>query len=546
MKSGNETGIALWRRAVLPALLLVLAGIAVPATAADTCYVRSVVCDSYYVSAGQTVFVQVGIAAGDTNVIIQSADSVAFIITDTYGNRYDTLVTATLYSPVLPLTIAKTALDTITYAVAISSAMCTRAVQLDASCTGYIDSGGVRLLRSDTRADRVDTWVVQAPAVVSFVRLSLNKDTGLLNPGAAYDTVVLQVCLYNSGQGTAVVTVDTTKVVVTNSAGVAVTSLLAFETWPVSPRRITGGAYDTLAFTLRLPDTRSQGVLGTLRLGLLGAGLVVTDSNSGAVLTVTRTADTPSFTTYYPLRSTVAETVYACDSNCWLYIPADKLGIGTAITIIKNPTSASITAADNTLASMATWEGVPATSYEVSLTRAADTPTLETMLLNIRYGDMGMTAREESSLRIMRLNGSSWELLTTGNTPLTTTNIAQVLLGRLSIFRCIITDPVSSDLNRVKVYPNPFVPYDDDANTGVPYTGAVNTGITFTGLTGSAKIQIFTLDGILVDAVDATNQGNWQWDARNSAGQECASGIYLYMVTDGGGGLAKGKLCIIR
>ena len=161
------------------------------------------------------------------------------------------------------------------------------------------------------------------------------------------------------------------------------------------------------------------------------------------------------------------------------------------------------------------------------MTRAADTPTLVNMILSIKYGDTGMTAGEERSIRIWRLNGSAWELLTDSNTPNSSTNVAMVYLGSLSIFRCIITDPVANDLSRVRAFPNPFIPYDGDANTGVAYNGAANSGITFLGLTGTANLKIYTLDGILVDAEQLSDQGSAQWDARNNRGDECASGVYF-------------------
>jgi len=219
----------------------------------------------------------------------------------------------------------------------------------------------------------------------------------------------------------------------------------------------------------------------------------------------------------------------------------------TEITIIVGPTSAEITAADAALNADARYEGVPNTTYELKLTRPVPDANQVTMVLNIRYNDAGMAASEESSIRIFRLTGSSWgSALTDSNTPGADSNIAQVYLGSLSVFRCIIMDPVSGDLSRVRAFPNPFIPYDGDANTGTAYNGAANTGITFLGLTSIANLKIFTLDGVLVDEENFFGVGSCQWDAKNSQGQECASGMYFYLVTAEGGGIAKGMICIIR
>lgn len=530
----------------LPMLCIGILFLPAAAAAADTVWVGRVLSDSYYVSLGQTVYVQVGIMAGDTDVTISASDSVSFLLTDTQGNRYDTRITSAIYTPALPRTITRNTTETLTFSVLLSGALCTGALQLDAACTGSIDSGGLKLLRSDTRAALVDTWVVQSPASVSFVALTFDSDTGSARLAANHDTVVLRLCFRNTGEGSATYLPDTTAIALRNAAGVTVTSLLTWDTWPASPRYIAGHGYDTFSFILRLPDTRSQQVMGDLVAFVTGTAGTLDDSNGLGGLTVTRTADTPTLTVYFALNTVAGDTAYACDSGAWISFPPNRLNAGTEVTIRSNPSSSALTAADQQLATMATWQGVTSTTYEVSLTRAADTPTQVDMLLNIRYGDTGMTATEEASVRIMRLVGNSWSELTDSNTPSTATNVAQVALGSLSFFRCILTNPVFDDLNNVRVFPNPFIPHDGDANTGSVYTGAINTGITFVGLTGNAKIRIFTLDGTLVDAEEVGGSGNWQWDAKNSRGQECASGTYFYLITNSGGGLAKGTLCIIR
>lgn len=97
----------------------------------------------------------------------------------------------------------------------------------------------------------------------------------------------------------------------------------------------------------------------------------------------------------------------------------------------------------------------------------------------------------------------------------------------------------SANLN-VIVYPNPYKPYDGDSTTG--YAGS---GIIFDGLTKDVKIRIFTISGRLVREIDITTDGSFQYDVRNDEGEELASGVYIYIITNGRE-ISKGKFAIIR
>lgn len=97
----------------------------------------------------------------------------------------------------------------------------------------------------------------------------------------------------------------------------------------------------------------------------------------------------------------------------------------------------------------------------------------------------------------------------------------------------------SANLN-VIVYPNPYKPYDGDSTTG--YAGS---GIIFDGLTKDVKIRIFTISGRLVREIDITTDGSFQYDVRNDDGEELASGVYIYIITNGKE-ISKGKFAIIR
>ena len=102
------------------------------------------------------------------------------------------------------------------------------------------------------------------------------------------------------------------------------------------------------------------------------------------------------------------------------------------------------------------------------------------------------------------------------------------------------------NLSNFHVYPNPFKPNDGDNNTGRRYDGSVNSGVTFNGLTNDCTIKVYTILGQLVAEGQVSGQGNWQWDVRNQSGVEVASGMYIYVVTNGAGEEKIGKLVVIR
>jgi hypothetical protein len=91
-----------------------------------------------------------------------------------------------------------------------------------------------------------------------------------------------------------------------------------------------------------------------------------------------------------------------------------------------------------------------------------------------------------------------------------------------------------SGLSAGRVSPDPW---RSDRNGGVP--------ITFDQLTLGSQIKIFTLSGHWVRTLDASD-GFANWDLRNDSGENVASGLYLYVLTNSQGQKATGKLAIIR
>jgi hypothetical protein len=91
---------------------------------------------------------------------------------------------------------------------------------------------------------------------------------------------------------------------------------------------------------------------------------------------------------------------------------------------------------------------------------------------------------------------------------------------------------VASGLSGVKVYPNPC------------RSDKTCSGVTFNGLPANATVKIFTTSGHLVREIDGS--GQLTWDLKNKSGETVASGLFLYMVTDGQGNKTRGKVAVIR
>ncbi|MBP7653636.1 T9SS type A sorting domain-containing protein, partial [Candidatus Dependentiae bacterium] len=119
--------------------------------------------------------------------------------------------------------------------------------------------------------------------------------------------------------------------------------------------------------------------------------------------------------------------------------------------------------------------------------------------------------------------------------------------NHLSFFMLTSTAPSVNAAN-VIVRPNPFKPNDDIDETGRNYfSGNANSGIIFDNLPANATIKIYTLRGALVTekSLNNTTSNKYQWDVKNDAGREVASGVYLFVVTSPTGHKT-GKFVIVR
>jgi hypothetical protein len=79
----------------------------------------------------------------------------------------------------------------------------------------------------------------------------------------------------------------------------------------------------------------------------------------------------------------------------------------------------------------------------------------------------------------------------------------------------------------------------------VPYKASFGTGIiNFTGLGSQSSIRIYTTSGHKVFDIEV-NTPSYQWNVKNSSGQNVASGVYFYVIQSPES-KKNGKLIIIQ
>jgi flagellar hook assembly protein FlgD len=94
-----------------------------------------------------------------------------------------------------------------------------------------------------------------------------------------------------------------------------------------------------------------------------------------------------------------------------------------------------------------------------------------------------------------------------------------VQVDKLGIFR-VAKLKLPENLDRVVVYPNPFIP-----------SQSINGYITFRNLTENITIHIYSLDGREVAVIEKIGGGDRAtWNALNKNNEEVASGTYIYVV----------------
>lgn len=92
---------------------------------------------------------------------------------------------------------------------------------------------------------------------------------------------------------------------------------------------------------------------------------------------------------------------------------------------------------------------------------------------------------------------------------------------------------LASDLALGRVRPNPFRSARGD------------TAIIFDQLAANSTVKILTVSGRVLKTLKATN-GQVSWDLTNATGENVASGLYFFLVTDELNSKTHGQFAIIR
>jgi len=94
-------------------------------------------------------------------------------------------------------------------------------------------------------------------------------------------------------------------------------------------------------------------------------------------------------------------------------------------------------------------------------------------------------------------------------------------------------DPIAGNLSDVKAFPNPCRARDGG-------------NAIFTNLTENCEIKIYNIAGEFVRKINEQTEGTAEWDLKNDGGEDVASGLYIYVITNQKDERKKGKLVVIR
>ncbi|MDQ1317873.1 MAG: Fibronectin type-III protein, partial [Candidatus Poribacteria bacterium] len=134
-----------------------------------------------------------------------------------------------------------------------------------------------------------------------------------------------------------------------------------------------------------------------------------------------------------------------------------------------------------------------------------------------------LSQNDERQFRIFRLNEASrvprWELAAGQQKVDTIQNTVSTQVNSFGVFR-IARLKLPDNLDKVIVYPNPFIP-----------SQSINGHITFKNLTENATIQIYSVDGEKVKTINKISGGDEAtWNALNDKDETVASGTYIFFI----------------
>lgn len=240
-------------------------------------------------------------------------------------------------------------------------------------------------------------------------------------------------------------------------------------------------------------------------------------------------------------------------------IPKEKFPKGTNITSTIKPANGCLKQANKKVGPDTDLRGPPSldkTIVEIETTKGANNGS-DNIDVSMRFDMDDVDTANRKRIKMFKLDEKSCEWypvedpekqeLDLKNEQITATT------DGFSFFRVLVYAPGSppsslSNLNQLKVAPNPYKPNDGNNATGQSFDGTRESGIWFLNLPPAVEIKIYTVNGELVGSFKTTSSGEKvQWNVRNEYGQKAASGWYLYKVKHTTSGQVKtGKIAVIR
>lgn len=169
------------------------------------------------------------------------------------------------------------------------------------------------------------------------------------------------------------------------------------------------------------------------------------------------------------------------------------------------------------------------------------------VVISLPYDDANLTIPEENLGIYYYDTGLGAWIREASSTVDPNQNLVTAVLRHFTDFAVFGNQP-ASNLASVLIYPNPYIPYDGDPQTGRPFVKGDNTtGIVFKNVPNNVDITIYTVAGHRVARIQVTNSGgNVQWDVHNDDGREVASGVYFALIRSENGEQVMRKFMVIR
>jgi hypothetical protein len=222
------------------------------------------------------------------------------------------------------------------------------------------------------------------------------------------------------------------------------------------------------------------------------------------------------------------------DSNTYIQIPADAFDNQETINILwpDDATFQTIDDANNYLDKSYIDSQIDTNFADsVRVFKASSSKLRKAVTITLSYTDVTemtnttdiLSQNDERQFRIFRLNEASrlprWELVAGQQKVDTVQNTISTQVNSFGVFR-IAKLKLPENLDKVVVYPNPFIP-----------SQSINGYITFKNLTENATIQIYSVDGEKVKTIDKIGGGDEAtWNALNDKDEIVTSGTYIFFI----------------